>query len=613
MPSSRPSSHRRFSVGVLPARRLLAVDAGSHTVKILFLQEVFGRLRILNSELLEPGDDEDSNGDCLTRVRAMIETVGDCPVALALPHYRALSQVLELPSNQPDEVRAAIGEEAIKLSGLGESQMVHDYSRLTPFGRHERPFWVTFCPEGEVQRQIGRCGLTDLELCEVTTTANGVVAAYQAAQPASRPAALLDIGASGTLVTLVLDGQPVYSVSYALGGELWVELLAAAESCALPEARRRLRELGFHAGTPAAVLQSLRRWHNELKRLLDEWLRENSELDLKAADFDCVLAGGGAELPGLMPTLQGFPGLRFVPWPQSQVAGEEGASARFAAAYGAALHALGRAQQSASLLPDDVRLYWKRNHLFQGLQSFLFLALMLLVVALGVMTWQKVGLLMEKKGLHEQGLLSLSTARSVVLQRRAVAEDYDRLRPVLQRQRETVDTLATLAHLPVARSNHSAWFVLFAGRRDYFMAAPFPSTNSPSPAATPPVTTWGTTRGGFIVELTVPELGEAGRRIVGQVAAALRATGRFANVDSLPEDRRRPLADPEVLIPGGHYALELETLYSPFALLPSAMERPAQMVPDPLPEPVVPDALPDPTIESPATAEAPPPEGEVEP
>ena len=604
MPSSRPSSHRRFSVGVLPARRLLAVDAGSQTVKILLLQEVFGRLRILNSELLEPGDDEDTNGDCLMRVRAMLDQVGDCPVALALPHYRALSQVLELPSTQPDEVRAAIDEEAIKLSGLGESQMVHDYSRLMPFGRHEHPFWVTFCPEGEVQRQIGRCGLADLELCEVTTTANGLVAAYQAAQPASRPAALLDVGASGTLVTLILDGQPVYSVSHALGGELWVELLAAAESCTLTEGRRRLREFGFHERTPAAVLQALRRWHNELKRLLDEWLNENPDLELKAADFDCVLAGGGAELPGLMATLQGFPGLRFVPWPQAQVAGEEGVSARFAAAYGAALHALGRAQQSASLLPDDVRLYWKRNHLFQGLQSFLFLALMLLAVALGFGTWQKVGLLVEKKGLHEQGLAALSTARSVVLQRRGVTEDYDRLLPTLQRQRETVDTLATLGHLPVARSNLSVWFVLFAGRRDYFVAAPFPSTNTP--AAGPSQGAVGTTtRGGYIVELTVPELGEAGRRIVGQVTGALRASGRFANVDSLPEDRRRPLADPAVLIPGGHYALELEPLHSPFALLPSAVERPAPTV--------FPDALPEPEIESPATAEAPPPEGEAEP
>jgi hypothetical protein len=550
--------------GVVPTRRLLAVDAGSRTVKLILVEEMFGRCRVLQQRLLEPaGEEEDSREDCLQRVRSLVAELGDLPVALALPHYRALSQVLDLPSVNPADVEAKIAEESRKLSGLGESNIVHDFCRLTPFGKHQNPFWVTFCQEGEVQHQIGRCGLGDLDLCEVTTSANSLVAAYQAARPSDAPTALVDIGAMGTLVTVVLQGQPVYAASFAMGTELWAEVLSHSEPCPLSTARERLSLDGFAQQPPGALTNVLQRWHGELTRVLGEWIRDNADLGLKSSDLKCVLAGGGAELPGLLEALAPLPGLGFLPWPETGA--EARIPAQFAVAYGTALHALGRAGHPASLLPDEVREHWRGSHLLHLLQSLLLLALVLFTVALGVGTWKKLGLERERRQLYDHGLATLSTARSVVTLERANEEVFRQLRPVLQRQRETLDVLNTLNRLQHARSNQSFWYVLVANRRDYFLAAPFPSTNAPPATNRALEGFYLPSRPGMVVELCIPESGEAGRRILSHLVTDLRASGAYQNVDSLPDDRRRPLADPQVLLPEGHYALELETLPNPFA------------------------------------------------
>ena len=50
-------SSLRFMVGLLPTRRLLAVDAGSQTVKLLVLEEVLGRRRVRVRKLLDPANE----------------------------------------------------------------------------------------------------------------------------------------------------------------------------------------------------------------------------------------------------------------------------------------------------------------------------------------------------------------------------------------------------------------------------------------------------------------------------------------------------------------------------------------------------------------------------
>jgi hypothetical protein len=127
------------------------------------------------------------------------------------------------------------------------------------------------------------------------------------------------------------------------------------------------------------------------------------------------------------------------------------------------------------------------------------------------------------------------------------------LLPLLKQQRHTLDTLQTLALLQQARSNQSFWYVLFADPASYFAARPWGETNPPPQTATPAP---APALNGFIVELCLPEQGDAMRLTLSQLVTNLKQSNLFQNVDSLPADRRRSLVDPGVLLPE-HFALEL--------------------------------------------------------
>src|SRR5882724_943958 len=91
-----------------PIRRVLALDAGSRCIRMLLAQSEFGRFRVLKEELIDLHEEG-------------------------------------LVSEQ--EVGKLIEEETLKLSGVSESRIVHDFipSESTVAGRQH--FWVTLCRE----------------------------------------------------------------------------------------------------------------------------------------------------------------------------------------------------------------------------------------------------------------------------------------------------------------------------------------------------------------------------------------------------------------------------------------------------------------------------------
>jgi hypothetical protein len=152
--------------------------------------------------------------------------------------------------------------------------------------------------------------------------------------------------------------------------------------------------------------------------------------------------------------------------------------------------------------------------------------------------------------------------------------EYERMRPLLERQKATLDTLKTLALLQQSRSNRAFWYVLFADQQSYFTqplplapVSPTGPTNILAATSVPPVLmtnvlaaalTNPPVKPGFIAELCMPEEGETARRTFSELVADLKKDPMFSKVDSLSSDLRRNLADPKVLLPDRHFALAFE-------------------------------------------------------
>jgi type IV pilus assembly protein PilM len=543
---------------LLPCRRFLAIDPGSQCLKLLAIEETLGRLRIRHQELIEVQTGSAlSEEEVLRHAQELIQELGDDPVALALPHDRALSQVVDLPPTDPSEARNLIEEEAVKLSGLGESNIVFDYTSLKPFGQHKNPFWVTLCREEEVQRQVERCGLGHLDLCEVTTTANGLITAGLAANLEGPLVALVDLGATNTTVAILHQGQAVEAVQFPIGGDALTEAVAAqsGEDLEAAESRKRTIDWTEPSNPTAALVPVMGEWLTELQRVLEEWLKEQALHDQGRQSFRVILSGGASLQPGLVSYLNRTSSLSFELWP---VTGSESApDARFAVAYGAALQALGRSRQPVSLLPAQVQRFWRGHHSVNLLHSLIFFLLAVAMVALGFGTWQKQELVSSKQTLLTRSQEALGKARRIQELSMLLRDRYERLQPGLERQQATLDVLQTLALLQAVRGDQPFWFVLLSDVPSYVSAPLWGDTNSPAPILSTAPATFPL-RHGLLAEVSVPERGDAMRRTLTQLVTDLRNSQMFSNVDLLPADRRRAVVDPSLVLPEQHFTLALE-------------------------------------------------------
>lgn len=587
-----------------PVRRVLALDAGSRCIKLLLAESDFGRLHILREELIDlQAEGLVSPDEIQAHLQASLEAWGRPPLALVLPQHLSISQVIDLPMAPESEVEKLIQHETIKLGGVSESRIVYDFVRTETAAKNRQQFWVTVSQEGEIRERILRLGIEQEDLCEVTTTANALIATFRAANPLSSRAILVHLGAQTTVVVILMAGQGVFATSFQMGGDFFTRSLARLRHCSeeTAESLKRTSDPLTGPETPPEFAGVVDGWVAELKRQLNEWFEHNPSVAPEAASFELVASGGGFDQPGLLDYLKAQAGLELKPWPKGKQPEAVLPSKHFEVAFGAALQALGHSAQPVSLLPDDYRATWQRRLTLQRLElaSLGLVVLCLLLLALG--TWHKVSLIHRKQAL----LAKIQAGQEALEANDALAAEltaeYESFRPLFASQQNTLDTLRTLALLQQSRSNRSFWYVLLADQQTYFsqplgivstnktartnifatvVARPKGfTTEFPSPALAS--TNLSPIKPGFIAELCIPEDADGARRIRRQLVDELKEQRLFSKVDLLSDDLRRNLADPKVIIPDRDFVLSLdfaETQFQqalpPRKLLPGSPSRP---------------------------------------
>ena len=564
-----------------PVRQVLAVDAGSRCIKLLLAESDFGRLRIRKEELI----DLDAEGlvvadEVKDHLQAILEDWGRPPLALILPQHLSISQVIDLPLSPDAEVAKLIEDETIKLSGVSESRIVYDFVRTETSVKNRQQFWVTFAQEGNIRERILRLGVEQEDLCEVTTVANALIAAYRATCPLSSRAVLVHLGAQTTVVVILLAGQGAFAASFQMGGDFLTRALARARNCSeeSAESLKRTDDLLSGPGVIPEFVAAVEGWAAELKRQLNEWFERNPGVAAEAGSFELIASGGGFGQPGLLEYLKSEAGLDLRPWPKASQPEAVSPGKRFEVAFGAALQALGYSAQPVSLLPDDYRAVWRKRLTRQRLEvaSFMLAVLCLLVLAFG--TWRQASLLGRKDDLLKKVQAAQEAVEANDALAGELAAEYEGLRPMFAAQQNTVSTLKTLALLQQSRSNRSFWYVVLADQQSYFSQPPAlgltnkatgtnPAVPAPGPAGTMlgpfaavsgASTNLSPVKPGFIAELSIPEDVEAGRRLLSELVSDLKGQRLFAKVDLLSADLRRDLADPKVTMPGEHRVLALD-------------------------------------------------------
>lgn len=563
-----------------PVRRVLAVDAGSRSLRLLLAESRLGRMRVLREEYIDlQSEGLVSADENKAQLQAFLEDWGRPPLGLVLPQHFSTSQVIDLPVTPEQEVEKLIQAETLKLGGVTDSRIVYDFVRLESPSKTRQSFWVTICQESDIRERIARLGVEGEDISEVTTTANALISAYCSAAPDSRRAILVHLGAQTTVLAIVQGGQGAFATSFQMGGDFITRSLARLTLATEEQAETIKRERNLLSGPDRlpAFVEVVDGWVAELKRQLNEWFALNAEMAAEVGTFKIVGSGGGFEQPGLIEYLRDEAGLNVENWPAPARSNCLLPGRGFEVACGTALQALGQSSQPVSLVPEDYQQAWKKRLAQQRLELASFVLVLVCILLFAAGTWHKLNLIERKSTLLDRTIAAQEARDTQVAFQSELVSGYETMRPVFIAEQNTIDSLKALAALQNSRSNRSFWYVLIADQQSYFNPPPsmLPTNRPartnlaavvPAPADRPysygfigPVlTNTAPSKPGLIAELTVPGGAEAARVLLSQVVNELNQQPVFSRVDSLSDDLRRNVAEPRVIVADRHFAIALD-------------------------------------------------------
>jgi Tfp pilus assembly PilM family ATPase len=566
----------KFSRVRAPVGQVLAVDVGSRRIKLLLAGNDFGRLSIIKEEAIDLSEEGLVSPD---EIKAHLQTVlgqwGRPPLALVLPQHLSISQVVDLPLAPESEVEKLIQDETIKLSGVSDSRIVYDFVRTETLAANRQQFWVTLCQEGDIRERIQRLGVENEDLCEITTTANALIAAFRAASPLTSRAVLVHAGAQTTVVVILLAGQGAFATSFQMGGDFFTRALARERGCPEEKAEilKRAEDLLNGPKADPELVTVVDGWIAELKRQLNDWFQHNAG-NADASSFELIASGGVFDQPGFLEYIKRKAGMALQSWPKASQSDTASPTKGFEVAFGTALQALGYSAQPVSLLPENYRVAWQKRLSLERLEfaTFALVGICALLLALG--TWHKMSLINRKTALREKVRAGQQDVYANDSLTADLINEYESMRPVYAAQQTTLDILKSMSLLQQSRSNRTLWYVLLADQQSYFSAYPplLGSTNAQTNIVmtmaerltrlfgAPPLglTNSSPAKPGLIAELCVPEEAETARVALSQIVKELKQQKLFSKVDLLSDDLRRNLADPKVTITDRDFVLSLD-------------------------------------------------------
>jgi hypothetical protein len=304
---------------------------------------------------------------------------------------------------------------------------------------------------------------------------------------------------------------------------------------------------------------ALLKWAGEIRLAVKEWLEDNPDSGVAPAGFPVALCGVGATQPGLIEFLNRSGTMRFVAWEAQLTQARPWPMADYLVPYGAALLAMGRSPHPVSLLPQEDRLPRQRRRLLAMFQTAAVGLLLAVALLLAHGTRQKLGLIEKKRELTTRSRDALQTAVAIDQLYRQLKLEYAEAYPVLERQRQMLELLQTLAAMRAARTNEDFWYVLFADAASYLAGKPGAAPAEPNPSRSAPTTNApAPPNREYVVEVCAPHEGEKLRRTLSDLVANLKQQAHFARVDSLPPERRRDLNFTNVIVSNRVFSIAME-------------------------------------------------------
>lgn len=504
--------------------RVLVIDAGESATLLLVAEHILGEIQIRHHVSIPKslGAPEQLIPETIAQLRAEHDPL---KVILILPQSETVSQRI-VTGNQ--EITEFVAQEASRFQQIQGDEPVFDHQLLQE--KPEKSYWLSYCQPRVIEDHLARLGLTIDDLDDVTSAAQGLWGFFESSSTSRNNAYVIDVGRQHSSVMQIRGGQPVFATSFVSTVENPHHLVNN---------------------------EALDRWFDRLESARST-LQGIAKRPIDFEPDDEIILTGDDRL--LQPIELGLQQRVKVPLRFAHPAAEDDTiPGDFGNALGVARSSLGASSLRISLLPQEHRLRSDQRVVWNRLRGWTSVLALIGSLLLLIGSWQKFTLLRFKKDLLANTQIAIEkmarTEQSLV----NFAGQYERVRPILRFQQETRELIDTLAILQASSGDPSYWLVLLADYDSYnSKALNAGATNSLEILSQPPLNTRLGNASGFVAEFSFIDEGEAMRSKLVALVKELNQAGIYANVDTLPEDVRRPLAHTNVVLENRHVALSLQ-------------------------------------------------------
>lgn len=289
---------------------LLGLDIGSQTIKAVQLARQKNKVTLISAGYIPtPKTEVDMVGRTDEQIVAQSVNqlvrdmkIQNADVSCALPSYKVITQVIEIPQMSEKELESSIQWEAEQYIPLPLSKVKIDYQII---GRNETngkmKIILVAAPITLIEKYMRIINLAGLNPLAIETEILSVGRSVVHSLPTLVNILLVSIGATNTEIAIVRDKQIIYTKSYPIGGNTLTRAIAEELGFDLNQAEEYKKTYGLEeekleGKLNKIILPFFNNLFSEMEKTIAYFKEEYTKEELSTL----VISGGTAKLPALM-------------------------------------------------------------------------------------------------------------------------------------------------------------------------------------------------------------------------------------------------------------------------------------------------------------------------
>lgn len=292
------------------AKICLGIDVGSQTIKAVQLSREKNKVKLLSAGFIPtPKIEADLVGRTDEQIIAnalkqlshdMKLTTND--IAISLPSYKVVTQVIETPLMSEKELESSINWEAEQYIPLPLSKVKIDYSIISTNETSKKmKILLVAAPLTLIEKYMRIMANAGLNTVSIETEILASVRAINHSLPTLPNILLVSIGATNTEIAIVKDHLLVLTRTYPIGGNTLTRAISEELGFDFSQAEEYKKTYGVEEEKLEGKLSKIMSpFFNNLFSEIDKTISYFNEEYPKEELMTLVISGGTAKLPGLM-------------------------------------------------------------------------------------------------------------------------------------------------------------------------------------------------------------------------------------------------------------------------------------------------------------------------